>query len=70
MEWWCMLKELKACADNLRHTLFAGKKHITMFYFRELPDNKGPKSKNKLFINTIYYGYNFIQLVHIIYYIC
>ncbi|KAF6040957.1 hypothetical protein EB796_000736 [Bugula neritina] len=25
MEWWCMLKELKACADNLRHTLFAGR---------------------------------------------
>jgi len=42
---WCTLKELKACADNLRHTLFAEKKHITMFYIRELPDNKGPKVK-------------------------
>ena len=40
---WCTLKELKSTAENLRTTLFAEKKYITMFYIQELPNTKGQK---------------------------
>ncbi|KAF6041139.1 hypothetical protein EB796_000552 [Bugula neritina] len=60
MEWWCMLKELKACADNLRHTLFAGKKHITIEYnyttnnYSTITDNNYTTSNyNKLYCSLL-----------------